>query len=626
MNARPLDHGVAGAAPVSARSLNPKFIIRTQTVLAYPGPRMRWHASKCTKLVDPTTFREPEASREPVDVQQRDQISNIRETINLLESDLGAMIGEVQRACYIVCREAEDSAAATNTITQKTGSLVLQASTASRDLSQLAAAIEELAQSSDDIGGQVRKADDLTDKASESATLAGQSVDGLKRSSTEIAKVLNLISAVARQTNLLALNATIEAARAGAAGRGFAVVASEVKGLSRETQQATEEIAQKIDALQRDAAACFEAVQRITDVIKIIRPLFGAVAAAVVQQINATNAVARNANETLRFVNVVSESASEIGHAATGANAHGKSVEQNGQRVSALAEKLKMRVTIFLRQSEAGDRRRHDRLPCEVGVELRTDAGVIGGRTADISEGGMLVRAIDMPEMAPIASGAILTAEVGGIGTARVRLAASSPLGLHLEFLEMGSTARAALEHKLASIREENREIISRAVDVANDISRALERLVEQKKLTQADLFDNEYIAIEGSDPMQYRARFLSALEEVLPAIQEAMLASDPRMIFCAAVDRNGYLPVHNRQYSLPQRPGETAWNIAHSRNRRIFDDRAGLAAARNVRPYIIQVYPRDMGNGVTIVMREIDAPIRVFGQHWGGFRSAYKL
>jgi len=131
---------------------------------------------------------------------------------------------------------------------------------------------------------------------------------------------------------------------------------------------------------------------------------------------------------------------------------------------------------------------------------------------------------------------------------------------------------------------------------------------------------------IEDTDPVQYRTKFLSALEDVLPPIQEPLLASDDRMVFCVAVDRNGYLPVHNRKYSVPQRPRETAWNIAHSRNRRIFDDRAGLAAARNVRPYIIQVYPRDMGNGVTVMTREIDAPIRVFGKHWGGFRSSYKL
>ena len=97
-------------------------------------------------------------------------------------------------------------------------------------------------------------------------------------------------------------------------------------------------------------------------------------------------------------------------------------------------------------------------------------------------------------------------------------------------------------------------------------------------------------------------------------------------MFFCAAVDRNAYLSVHNKVYSQPQRPGDVTWNTAHCRNRRIFDDRAGLSAARNVRPYLIQNYPRDMGGGVIVVMREIDVPIRVFGKHWGGFRTAYKI
>jgi methyl-accepting chemotaxis protein len=284
-----------------------------------------------------------------------------------------------------------------------------------------------------------------------------------------------------------------------------------------------------------------------------------------------------------------------------------------------------MRVTMFLRQTEAGDRRRHDRLPCEIGANLWADGHVIRGHTADISEGGMLLRIDDMA-IGPLVTGAVMRVTMAEIGDARVRLAGSSPLGLHLEFVEMGSSVRAALEHKLGSIREENREMIARAVDTANEISRAFEGLIQAGKLTQDALFDNDYVAIEGSDPLQHRTKFLSAFEEILPAIQEPLLASDQRMVFCAAVDRNGYLPVHNRKCSLPQRPGDTAWNIANSRNRRIFDDRAGLAAARNVRPYIIQVYARDMGTGVTVMTREIDAPIRVFGKHWGGFRTSYKL
>ncbi|MGB7099244.1 MAG: methyl-accepting chemotaxis protein [Xanthobacteraceae bacterium] len=583
---------------------------------------MRWLAPKRWENVSPAP--EPEDTLQlPAEIKQTPQVGGILETIDLLESDLGAVIGLVHRACERVCHEAEDSAVATGKIMQKTDSLVQQSGIATRDLTQLAAAIEELARSSEDIGLQVRSADDLTREANASAELAGRGVEGLKNSSTQISHVLSLISTVARQTNLLALNATIEAACAGDAGRGFAVVAAEVKKLSQETQQATEEIAQKINALQGDAAVCFEAVQRIADVITALHPLFADVALAVEQQSAATANVARGATETLRFTGAVAEGASEIRDAATGATSHGKSVDQHGKSVIALAEKLKMRMTIFLRQSEAGDRRRHDRLPCELNAELRTDTGLIRGRTADLSEGGALIR-VDNPE--PIAVGAILEATVDEIGATRIRVANKSPLGLHLEFSEMGSSARANLEGKLASIREENREIISRAVDAANDISRLLESLIERGSLSREDLFDNDYTPIDGTDPQQYRTRFLGALEDALPPIQEPLLAGDPRMVFCAAVDRNGYLPVHNRKYSLAQRSGEKAWNTANSRNRRIFDDRAGLASARNVRPYLIQIYPRDMGNGVTVMVSEIDAPIRVFGKHWGGFRTAYTL
>ena len=97
-------------------------------------------------------------------------------------------------------------------------------------------------------------------------------------------------------------------------------------------------------------------------------------------------------------------------------------------------------------------------------------------------------------------------------------------------------------------------------------------------------------------------------------------------MTFCAMIDRNGYLPVHNKIYSQPQRPGDVKFNTANSRNRRIFNDTAGLAAGRNRRSYLIQSYARDMGNGEMVMMREIDVPIRVQGRHWGGFRTAYKL
>jgi methyl-accepting chemotaxis protein len=277
---------------------------------------------------------------------------------------------------------------------------------------------------------------------------------------------------------------------------------------------------------------------------------------------------------------------------------------------------------IFLRLSEMGDRRVHERLPFELEVELRTDGAAVRGQTADISEGGLLVR-LSEPRKFPI--GISMTTQLTGIGHCRVRVVNQSALGLHLAFDNLEEVTRARLEEKLTSIRSDNTEFIERAIATANHIARLFEEAVTQRRISIDDLFDNDYVRIPDTAPEQYTTRFLKLTEELLPAIQEPLLASDKRMVFCAAVDRNGYLPVHNTIYSKPQRRGELVWNAANSRNRRIFDDRAGLSAGRVVRPYLIQNYPRDMGDRV-VMMWEIGAPIRVFGKQWGGFRTAYTL
>ena len=73
-------------------------------------------------------------------------------------------------------------------------------------------------------------------------------------------------------------------------------------------------------------------------------------------------------------------------------------------------------------------------------------------------------------------------------------------------------------------------------------------------------------------------------------------------MVFCLATDRNGYIPVHNRKYSLPQRPDDALWNKANCRNKRIIDDRGAITAARSSRPFTVQT-ARDMGGGGRVDM-----------------------
>ena len=159
----------------------------------------------------------------------------------------------------------------------------------------------------------------------------------------------------------------------------------------------------------------------------------------------------------------------------------------------------------------------------------------------------------------------------------------------------------------------------------AAEASAAFDRAVAAGEISAADMFDTNYVPIPDSDPQQFMTRFTAITDRMMPAIQERLLGEDPRIVFCVAIDRNGYIPTHNRKFSQPQRRGEAAWNTANCRNRRIFNDRVGLAAGRNQRPFLLQTYRRDMGGGQFALMKDVSAPILIGGRHWGGLRLAYK-
>lgn len=157
----------------------------------------------------------------------------------------------------------------------------------------------------------------------------------------------------------------------------------------------------------------------------------------------------------------------------------------------------------------------------------------------------------------------------------------------------------------------------------ARRISQALEEAIKRGEITLAALFDSQYQPIPGTNPQQFMAPFTELTDRVLPAIQEAVVGTDSQIVFCAAVDRTGYLPTHNTIFSRPQ-SSDPVWNAANSRNRRIFDDETGITSAQNRSDFLLQSYRRDMGNGNIVLLKEVCAPIIVGGQHWGGLRLAF--
>jgi methyl-accepting chemotaxis protein len=156
-------------------------------------------------------------------------------------------------------------------------------------------------------------------------------------------------------------------------------------------------------------------------------------------------------------------------------------------------------------------------------------------------------------------------------------------------------------------------------------LAAAFEQAVATGRFSLRQLFDIDYHPVAGSDPLQHVCDATAVCDALVPPIIEPVKAAHPAIAFIAPCDRQGYIATHNREYSLPQRPGERVWNIANSRNRRIFDDRAGLLAARNTRPILIQAYVRDMGH-MTVLLKEFDAPVIVQGRPWGAMRLALKL
>ncbi len=159
----------------------------------------------------------------------------------------------------------------------------------------------------------------------------------------------------------------------------------------------------------------------------------------------------------------------------------------------------------------------------------------------------------------------------------------------------------------------------------AKAISAAFEDAVAKGRISLADLFDEAYQPIANTNPQQHSTRFAAFTDSVLPQFQEANLTFDERVAFCVTCDRNGYIATHIKKVSQPQGP-DPVWNNANCRNRRIFNDRTGLAAGRNTKPFLLQTYRRDMGGGKFIMMKDVSAPITVQGRHWGGVRFGYRI
>ena len=317
-----------------------------------------------------------------MNVEQKDEIGILAQSLNDMAKNLRQMFGEIKQGVSSMDESSNQLAAISNQMSsgaESTATRSAQVAAAAEEMSanqasiaaameqasvnvnMVASAAEEMNSTITEIAENSGKAIEITSKAVRQSQEASSRVDELGRAADEINKVTEAITEISEQTNLLALNATIEAARAGEAGKGFAVVANEIKDLAKQTAMATLDIKNKIQGIQQATGVTVREINEISAVIADVDQIVATIASAVEEQSATTKEIASNVNQASQGINEVNENVAQssavsseiasdiatVNESANEINVASNQVKVSAEGLSQVADRLNNMVAQF---------------------------------------------------------------------------------------------------------------------------------------------------------------------------------------------------------------------------------------------------------------------------------------
>jgi len=279
-------------------------------------------------------------SLQNVQTKSQDLSKSSRQMLEIsskMSKNTGNMLKQSNEAVTL-SDEMTDGLSAITNVTQNMSENINNISTTSSELSnnfnQVTKTIEKILLSMKKIESRVNKGSDTAYEASQMAVTAVETMETLMDSAIEIANVTEIIKQISHKTDLLAINAAIEAETAGDAGRGFSVVVNEITSFANHSQQAAEDIFNRIKKVTESTERAVSAISNISNIVNDINLTSEEIKTSVEKQTKSINDISTSVNSFDEGTNYIASSIAEISKAAREVSKNAVEVEKSAKQVN----------------------------------------------------------------------------------------------------------------------------------------------------------------------------------------------------------------------------------------------------------------------------------------------------